>query len=47
MLTHICEMQENGTVEPICKTKNRDIHREQMYGHQGGKGRWNASGDWD
>ena len=29
------------------QTINRDKCREQMYGHQRGKGKWDELGDWD
>ena len=29
------------------QSRNRDIHREPVYGHQGGEKRWDELGDWD
>ena len=33
--THICGIYKNGTDQSFCKAER---HREQTYGHQGGKG---------
>ena len=37
ILTHISGTQKNGTIERFAGQKLRHKHREQTYGHQGGK----------
>ena len=43
---HICGIYKDGPDEPSCKTRRDTRYREDMYGHQGGKGEWDKLGDW-
>ena len=54
---HVCEIQKNGTDEPICKAEI-ETQIQRTYGHQAGggggggggaqgTGEWDKLGDWD
>lgn len=47
ILTFICEIQQNGTGEPICKAEIRDTVIESKHGHQGRRAEWDELGDGD
>ena len=45
ILMHICEIQKNGTDEPIAGQEQRHRHREWTCGHSGRRGGWDELGD--
>ena len=47
VLTHICEIQKNGTDELICKAEIESQMQKTNLGYQGGEGEWDELGDWD